>query len=157
MLGKLLTDSCPEVKTKTSEFLQSLSQYLPKSLGPHCKPIVISLSLNLKHAHNKIRKISLLALTEILLCENAGKYFEEAVTILKLISNDKNYEVRKTFYGCVYKLLCNFNIIYLRKFEHFLVLFLMNGLSDEKGDIQIECSEYLEKGGEYRLVSLILI
>ena len=152
MLGKLLTDACPEVKTKLSEFLIDLSQALSKNLGPHCKNIVVSLSLNLKHAHNKIRKITLLALTEILLCENAGKFFEDAVVMFKVISNDKNYEVRKIFYASIYKLICNLNIIFLRKYEHYLVLFLMNGLSDEKGDIQLESVEYLEKAGEYRLV-----
>jgi hypothetical protein len=152
MLGKLLTDSCPEVKLKLSEFLISLSQSLSKSMGPHSKNIIISLSLNLKHAHNKIRKLTLQAITEVLLCENAGKYFEDALPIMKTITNDKNYEVRKTFYASIYKLICNFNIIYLRKYEHYLVLFLMNGLSDEKGDIQIESAEYLDRAGEYRLV-----
>ncbi len=152
MLGKLLTDACPEVKSKLSEFLISLSQSLSKSLGPHSKSIIVSLSLNLKHAHNKIRKLTLQAITDVLLCENAGKYFEDALPMLKLMTNDKNYEVRKTFYACVYKMICNFNIIYLRKYEHYLVLFLMTGLSDEKGDIQMESGEYLEQAGKYRLV-----
>jgi hypothetical protein len=154
MISKLLTDACPEVKTKLSEFIIRLSEKLGKALGPHSKSIIVSLCLNLKHAHNKIRKVSLAALGEILLCDNAGKFFEEAVPLLKVISNDKNYDVRKAFYTSIYRLLVNFNIIYLRKFEHFLVMFLMNGLSDEKADIQEICMKYIEDAGEYRMVNL---
>ncbi len=155
MITKLLTDSCPEVKILLSDFIIRLCEKLGKSLGPHSKGIINSLSLNLKHAHNKIRKITLLALTEVLICENAAKFFEEATPVLKLISNDKNYDVRKVFYVSIFKLLTNFNIIYLRKFEHFLVIFLMNGLSDEKADIQDICLKYIEDAGEYRMVYFI--
>jgi hypothetical protein len=153
MITKLLTDACPEVKILLSECIIRLCEKLGKSLGPHSKGIINSLSLNLKHAHNKIRKITLMALTEVLLCENAGKFFEEATPLLKLISNDKNYDVRKVFYSSIFKLLTNFNIVYLRKFEHFLVIFLMNGLSDEKIDIQEICLKYIEEAGEYRMVN----
>ena len=31
-----------------------------------------------------------------------------------------------------------------------LVLLLMNGLSDEKSDIQENCEQYIEEAGEYR-------
>jgi hypothetical protein len=33
-------------------------------------------------------------------------------------------------------------------------MFLLNGLSDEKNDIQLACSDYLEQAGEYRKVKL---
>lgn len=59
MIGKLLNDQCPEVKIKLSEFIIRLSAKLGKVIGPHTKGISNSLSLNLKHSHNKIRKITL--------------------------------------------------------------------------------------------------
>lgn len=155
MIGKLLTDACPEVKIKLSEFLIDLSDKLNKVIGPHSKAIILSLCVNLKHQHNKIRKITITALIEVLLSENAGKLFEETVPFLKVIANDKNYEVRKTFYASIFKLLTNFNIVFLRKYEHNLVIFLLNGLSDEKGDIQVSCTKYIEDAGEYRMVKIL--
>jgi hypothetical protein len=62
MIAKLLTDACPEVKIKLSEFISGLSSKLNKVIGPHSKAIIISLCGNLKHAHNKIRKISLIVI-----------------------------------------------------------------------------------------------
>lgn len=59
MLAKFLTDQCPEVKTKLSEFLIHICSVLGKNMGPHTKGILNSLCLNLKHSHNKIRKITL--------------------------------------------------------------------------------------------------
>ncbi len=87
------------------------------------------------------------------MCETAGKFFEETIAFLKNASNDKNYDVRKTFYSVIYKLLTNFNITHLRKFEHYLVIFLMNGLSDEKLEIKQLCLQYIEEAGEYRIVN----
>ncbi len=160
MMAKLLTDSCPEVKMKLSDLLIKLSEKLNKVVGPHIKGIILSLCNNLKHQHNKIRKITVLvnhpylwqALADCLLCDNAGKNFEEAIPYLKVIANDKNYDVRKALYSAVYKLVTNFNIIYLRKYEHHLVILLMNGLSDEKTDIQMMCLKGLEDAGKYRKV-----
>ncbi len=59
MLTKFLTDQCPEVKTKLSDFLIHMCSKLGKNMGPHTKGICQSLCLNLKHSHNKIRKITL--------------------------------------------------------------------------------------------------
>ena len=59
MIAKFLTDQCPEVKIKLSEFLIRLCSVLGKNMGPHTKGITNSLCLNLKHVHNKIRKITL--------------------------------------------------------------------------------------------------
>lgn len=59
MISKLITDPCPEVKLKLSEFISDLTSTLGKVMGPHTKGILIGLCGNLKHAHNKIRKISL--------------------------------------------------------------------------------------------------
>ncbi len=60
MLAKLLTDTCPEIKIKLSELLIKLSSKLNKVIGPHMKGIILTLCNNLKHQHNKIRKISVL-------------------------------------------------------------------------------------------------
>ena len=62
MIGKLLTDTCPEVKIKLSEFISDISSKLSKVIGPHSKAMIISLCMNLKHAHNKVRKISLIVI-----------------------------------------------------------------------------------------------
>jgi tRNA uridine 5-carbamoylmethylation protein Kti12 len=69
-----------------------------------------------------------------------------------VIANDKNYDVRKALYIAVFKLITNFNIIYLRKYEPLLVILMMNGLSDEKSEIQIMCLQYLDDAGKYRKV-----
>jgi hypothetical protein len=66
MLSKALTDSCPEVKIKSSEFLINMSSKMQKIIGPHTKGILISLCLNLKHQHNKIRKVTI-TVTNILI------------------------------------------------------------------------------------------
>lgn len=59
MLAKFLTDQCPEIKIKLSEFLIHICSVLGKNMGPHTKGISNSLCLNLKHSHNKIRKTTL--------------------------------------------------------------------------------------------------
>ena len=61
MISKLLADAFPDTKIKLSEFLIQMSQVasLNKVLGPHSKSIITSLNLNLKHAHNKIRKMTI--------------------------------------------------------------------------------------------------
>lgn len=59
MISTLLNDPCPEVKIKLSEFIISFCNKLRHDIGPHCKSIVASLNSNLKHSHNKIRKVSL--------------------------------------------------------------------------------------------------
>jgi hypothetical protein len=43
--------------------------------------------------------------------------------------------------------------MYLKKHEHILVMLLMNGLSDEKSELQEACNNYLEEAGEYRMVN----
>jgi hypothetical protein len=40
----------------------------------------------------------------------------------------------------------------MRKYEHILVILLMNGLSDEKSEIQVMCLQNLELAGKYRKV-----
>ena len=160
MLSKLLIDQCPEVKNRISETIIKLIKVLGNKMGAHAKNICGSLCANLKHSHNKIRKITLQvkliiyikALCEVLLCENAGKNFEECYPLLKMSSNDKKPDVRNVFYSVAFKLINNFNIIHLRKYEHQLVILLMNGLGDDQVDIVNTCYRLLEEAGEHRLV-----
>lgn len=66
MIAKLLTDPCPEVKIKLSELLIKLSTKLNKVIGPHMKGIISALCNNLKHQHNKIRKITVMVMKYIM-------------------------------------------------------------------------------------------
>lgn len=90
---------------------------------------------------------------DILVCDTAGKHFEDCYIHFKKLCFDKNSDVRSVLYQKIFDLLTNFNIIYLRKFEHQLSFLLLNGLSDEKETIIQSCFEYLNKGGEYRKVN----
>ena len=69
---------------------------------------------------------------------------------MKPIANDKNSDVRKNFYLSVAKLLENLNIIYLRRSEPSLVMLLLNGLGDEKEDIQKQTADLIEEVGNNR-------
>jgi len=66
--------------------------------------------------------------------------------------NDKNGDVRREFIVFTYSLLTNFNIIYLKKFEPNLVIFLLNGMSDSLEDIAILSRDKLDEAGIYRKV-----
>lgn len=150
MISVLLTDQCPELKVKLSQFIINLTKKLKKDIGIYSKKILSSLSLNLKHQQNKIRKITLNSFTELILCDNAGEFLGDNLDALKVLINDRNYDVRKTFYADIAKMLKSFNIIYLRKYESHLVLFLLNGLSDEKDEIKAQVKEYIEYCGNNR-------
>jgi len=72
---------------------------------------------------------------------------------LKITADDKKSDVRAVFNATVFKLVTNFNIVHLRKYEHQLVMFLMNGLGDQQADIVISCEKYLEDAGTHRQVN----
>lgn len=93
---------------------------------------------------------------DVLLCEGAGKNFEECFPFLKITLNDKKPDVRAAFYATVFKLVTNFNIIHLRKYEFQFVMFIMNGLGDEQADIVVSCGKYLEDAGVHRQVNFYL-
>jgi hypothetical protein len=88
-----------------------------------------------------------------LITEGSGKFFEDALVPLRKVTNDKNSDVRKTLYQMTFNLISNFNILFLNKFEHHLVIFLLNGLSDENQDISVVSKDLLEKAGIYRQVN----
>lgn len=87
-----------------------------------------------------------------MITEGSGKFFEDALVPLRKVTNDKNSDVRRTLYQVTFSLLSNFNILFLNKFEHHLVIFLLNGLSDENQEIAFSSKELLEKAGIYRQV-----
>lgn len=70
-------------------------------------------------------------------------------------SNDKKSDVRNLFYSCAFKLINNFNIVHLRKYESQLVMLIMNGLGDDQLDIINSCHKYLEEAGAHRQVFII--
>ena len=114
MIAVLLKDPCPDIKSNLAKFIQNLCKVLNKEIGVHSKGILNSLCLNLKHQHNKIRKITTCALCDLLLCDNAGSLIDECFPSLLNISNDKNSDVRNNFYINIANLLNKLNIIYLR-------------------------------------------
>ena len=150
MISILLKDPCPDIKIKLSEFITKISKEYKHDIGIHSKGIVTSLCLNLKHQHNKIRKITESSLVDILLCDNSGNYIDDCIPYLHILSNDKNAEVRKQFYHSIAKLLENLNIVYLRKSEPALVMLLLNGLSDDKEDIRNMTKKLIEDAGNNR-------
>lgn len=151
MIAVALKDAFPDMKQSLSKFISNVSLNLKEDIGPHTKQIVDSLCLNLKHQHNKIRKITVVALTDLLLTDNAGICVDDCIPSLTLISTDKNLEVRKTFLTSIAKLIKGLNIIYLKNDEAKLVYLLMSGVSDEKEEIQKMTLELLEEVGNNRL------
>ena len=150
MITILLKDPCLEIKSNLAKFIQNLCKVLNKEIGVHSKGILNSLCLNLKHQHNKIRKITTCALCDLLLCDNAGSLIDECFPSLLNISNDKNSDVRNNFYINIANLLNKLNIIYLRKYESNLLRLLLNGLSDDKEEIKKKTEELLEECGNNR-------
>jgi hypothetical protein len=150
MITILLKDPCPEIKSNLAKFIQNLCKNLNKEIGLHSKGILNSLCLNLKHQHNKIRKITTSALCDLLLCENAGNLIDDCLPSLLIISNDKNHDVRNNFYVNVANLMNNLNIIYLRKYESNLLRLLLNGLCDDKEEIRKKTEELIEQCGNNR-------
>lgn len=53
-----------------------------------------------------------------------------------------------------FSLINHFNVLFLNKFEHHLVILLLNGLSDENQEIAVTSKELLEKAGVYRQVKI---
>ena len=59
MLGVILRDQFPEIKVQASQLISELSKAMKEEIGKYAKQIIESLCLNMKHQHNKIRKISI--------------------------------------------------------------------------------------------------
>ena len=106
MLGVILRDQFPEIKVQASQLISELSKAMKEEIGKYAKQIIESLCLNMKHQHNKIRKISIISLVDLLLCNEAGNLIDECIPAFTNVSNDKNKDTRKIFLNK----LTNFNL-----------------------------------------------
>ena len=62
--------------------------------------------------------------------------------------NDRSSDVRNIFYEVLQYWTTNMEISSLRAVESHLVLFLLNGLSDENKDVNAKCKSFLEEHGK---------
>jgi len=148
MLGVILKDQFPEIKVQVSQLISELSKAMKEEIGKYAKQIIESLCLNMKHQHNKIRKISIISLVDLLLCNEAGNLIDECIPAFTAISNDKNKETRKIFLNEIAELLKKLNTIYLKKFEGKLFVLLLSGISDDDKDNQELSKKLIEEVGE---------
>ena len=148
MLGVILKDQFPDIKVSVSQFISELSKEMKDDIGNYAKQIIESLCLNMKHQHNKIRKISTTSLVDLLLCNEAGNLIDECIPSFTIISNDKNKDTRKIFLNKIAELLEKLNSIYLKKYEGKLFVLLLSGISDDDEDNQKLARKLIEEVGE---------
>lgn len=155
MLSKVLLDANPDMKNKASDFTSKLWEWLPEKVGSRTKKIVISLTENLKHQHSKVRKSSLNGLKTVIGCRNANEFLAEALPQLKMTINDRHHDVRKVAIQVIDHWLQSMDLSELKKFEKDLVLFLLNGISDENDEVRDLSIEILERHGTNMKEALI--
>ena len=148
MLGIILKDQFPDIKVQVSQLISELSKEMKEDIGIYAKQIIESICTNMKHQHNKIRKISIVALVDLLLCNEAGNLIDECIPSFTIISNDKNKETRKIFLTKVAELLEKLNSIYLKKYEGKLFVLLLSGISDDDENNQKLSKQLIEEVGE---------
>ena len=148
MLGIILKDQFPEIKVQVSQLISEISKVMKDEIGNYAKQIVESLCLNMKHQHNKIRKISITSLVDLLLCNEAGNLIDECIPSFTIVSSDKNKETRKIFLTKVAELLEKLNSIYLKKYEGKLFVLLLSGISDDDEDNQKLAKNLIEQVGD---------
>jgi len=148
MLGVILKDQFPDIKVSVSQFISELSKEMKDDIGNYAKQIIESLCLNMKHQHNKIRKISTTSLVDLLLCNEAGNLIDECIPSFTIISNDKNKDTRKIFLTKIAELLEKLNSIYLKKYEGKLFVLLLSGISDDDENNQKLARKLIEEVGE---------
>lgn len=111
------------------------------------KKVVISLTENLKHQHSKVRKSSLNALKVVIGCKGAEEFLSEALPQLKMTMNDRHHDVRRVAIRVIDYWLKNMDIHATKTYEKDLLLFLLNGVSDEIDEISNEAITILERHG----------
>ena len=148
MIGVILKDQFPDIKVQVSQLISELSKELKNDIGIYAKQIIESLCINMKHQHNKIRKISTTSLVDLLLCNEAGNLIDECIPSFTIISNDKNKDTRKIFLTKIAELLKNLNSVYLKKYEGKLFVLLLSGISDDDEDNQKLAKKLIEEVGE---------
>jgi hypothetical protein len=147
MLSKILLDNNPEMKNKAASFWVKLWEKLSDKVGPRMKKMVISLTENLGHQHSKVRKSSLNALRIVIGCKGAEEFLEEALPQLKMTINDRHHDVRRIVIRVIDYWLQKMDINATKKFEKDLILFLLNGASDDIEEIRDESVQILERHG----------
>ena len=148
MLGVILKDQFPDIKVQVSQLISELAKEMKSEIGNYAKQIIESLCLNMKHQHNKIRKISTISLVDLLLCNEAGNLIDECIPSFMIISNDKNKDTRKVFLTKIAELMEKLNSIYLKKYEGKLFVLLLSGISDDDEDNQKLAKQLIEEVGE---------
>jgi len=148
MIGVILKDQFPDIKVQVCQLITELTKEMKNDIGSYAKQIIDSLCTNMKHQHNKIRKISITALVDLLLCNEAGNLIDECIPSLTIISNDKNKDTRKIFLTKIAELLEKLNSIYLKKYEGKLFVLLLSGISDDDEDNQKLAKKLIEEVGE---------
>ena len=148
MLGIILKDQFPDIKVHVSQFISDFCLVAKNEIGPYAKIIIESLCNNMKHQHNKIRKISTISLCDLLLCGEAGNLIDQCIPSFTSISNDKNKDTRKIFLTKIADLLKNLNSIYLKKYEDKLFILLLSGISDDDEGNQKYTKELIEDVGK---------
>ena len=145
MLGVILKDQFPDIKFQVSQLISELSKEMKNEIGNYAKQIIESICINMKHQHNKIRKISTICLVDLLLCGEAGNLIDECIPAFNIISNDKNKDTRKIFLTKIAELLEKLNNIYLKKYEGKLFVLLLSGISDTDEDNQKLAKKLIEE------------
>lgn len=158
ILGRVSYDANPEMKEKISELiiwifesyiaLHSNKESLLDQFKSSSSSLIIGISLNTTHQRNKIRKLSILALTKLLSLNN--KAFSNVHVSYRNCSIDNNVDVRLTTFECLSTLIKSFNITNLKKYEGIIIKYFISGLSDEKSNIKSYCYKEIEVLGEYR-------
>ena len=148
MLGVILKDQFPDIKVQVSQLISELAKEMKNEIGNYAKQIIESLCINMKHQHNKIRKISTSSLVDLLLCNEAGNLIDECINSFTIISNDKNKDTRKVFLIKIAELLEKLNSVYLKKYEGKLFVLLLSGISDDDEDNRKLAKKLIEEVGE---------
>ena len=148
MLSKAAADSNPEMKQKIATFAGTLCRELRDNAGNYMKGTVIALTANLSHQHSKVRKITLRGLKDVFVARGAEPFITESLGQLKYSMNDRSSDVRNIFYEVLQYWMTNMEISSLRAVESHLILFLLNGLSDENKDVNEKCKSFLEEHGK---------
>mmetsp|Transcript_10853 Transcript_10853/g.14620 ORF Transcript_10853/g.14620 Transcript_10853/m.14620 type:complete len:122 (+) Transcript_10853:450-815(+) len=115
MLGRLATDSNPEMKQKVATFAGTLCSELPKAAGVHMKGVVLGLTANLTHQHSKVRKITLKGLKDVIVARGAESFLGDSIAQLKYSMNDRSQDVRKTFYDVLRHWMTHMELSALRE------------------------------------------
>ena len=121
------------------------------------KKVVLSLTENLKHHHSKVRKSSLNALQVLIGCKGAEEFLEEALPQFKMTVNDRHHDVRRVAVRVIDYWLKNMDIHATKKMQKDLLLFLLNGVSDEIEDIRDMSIEILERHGNDMKEALVAL